>query len=87
MIQNLSLRQKPAIWTIYSKFYREEEVMDKTRQKIIKQVADRIISLEITPDEARILNSDKGWYFGGLAYHLTDKELSQAMQLAKKMGS
>ena len=61
--------------------------MDKTRQKIIKQVADRIISLEITPNEARISNSDKGWYFGGLAYHLTDKELSQAMHLAKNMGS
>jgi len=61
--------------------------MDKTRQKIIKQVADRIISLEITPDEARILNSDKGWYFGGRAYHLTDEELSQAMHLPKNMGS
>jgi len=61
--------------------------MGKTRQKIIKQVADRIISLEITPDEARILNSDKGWYFGGSAYHLTDEELSQAIHLAKKMGS
>ena len=37
--------------------------MGKTRQQIIQKVADRIVSLEITPDEARIVNSDKGWHF------------------------
>ena len=61
--------------------------MGEKRQKIISQVADRIVGMQITPDEARILNSDKGWHFGGLAYHLTDEELPQAILLAKKMGA
>lgn len=50
-------------------------------------MAERITGLAITPDEARVLNSDKGWYFGGLPYHLTDEELTQAIHLTKKMGS
>jgi hypothetical protein len=61
-------------------------MIDKKRQKIIQQVAERITGLAITPEEARVLNSDKGWYFGGLPYHLTDEELTQAIQLTKKMG-
>jgi hypothetical protein len=61
--------------------------MNKIRQDIVDKVAERIFNTEITPNEARMLNSDKGWYFGGQAYHLTDQEISQAIRLAQKMGS
>jgi len=61
--------------------------MGEKRQKIINQVVDRIVGMQITPDEARILNSDKGWHFGGMAYYLTDEELSQAIRIAQERGS
>ena len=34
--------------------------MGEKCQKIINQVADKIVGMQITPEEARILNSDKG---------------------------
>ena len=87
MMQNLTLTLKPAVSRSNCKISDEGGMMDMTRQKIIQQVADRIHGMEITPDEARILNSNKGWHFEGLAHHLTDQELSQAIHIAKKLGS